>query len=216
MAGTAKHKKGKKPIALLSAADKTGIVEFARELRELNYKIIGSEGTVKVLNENGIKATDVADWVGGGPILGHKVVTLSREVHAGLLAHPVDDRKEMKQLGLRYIDLVYVTLYPLQPALDDLDRTVESIQAKTDVGGPTMLHAGAKGERIVVSDQADLDSVIGWIKAGKPGEELVRRQLAVKARTIAGKHLLASAHGIQDELTAYLAANLDAKALWLP
>ena len=74
------------PTALLSVFDKEGIEKFARNLVELGWEIIASGGTAKTLAEAGIPVRDVAALVGGGPILGHRVVTLSREVHAGLLA----------------------------------------------------------------------------------------------------------------------------------
>jgi AICAR transformylase/IMP cyclohydrolase PurH len=72
--------------ALLSVYDKTGIAEFAKGLHELGWNIISSGGTAKVVAEAGVPVTDVAELVGGEAILGHRVVTLSREVHSGLLA----------------------------------------------------------------------------------------------------------------------------------
>ena len=74
--------------ALLSVYDKTGIAEFARGLEELGWTIYASGGTYKTIIEAGVTAHDVADLVGGSAILGHKVVTLSREIGAGLLADP--------------------------------------------------------------------------------------------------------------------------------
>ena len=77
--------------ALLSVYDKSGIEEFARALADDGWRIYASGGTARTLAAAGIATTDVADLVGGGAILGHRVVTLSREIHAGLLARPVDE-----------------------------------------------------------------------------------------------------------------------------
>src|SRR6185503_2543333 len=94
--------------------NKQGIVEFAKELVGLGFGIMASGGTAKVLSEAGIEVTDVASLVGGEAILGHRVVTLSREIHAGLLARDTDeDRKELEALNIPWIDLVCVDLYPL-------------------------------------------------------------------------------------------------------
>ena len=104
--------------ALISVYNKEGIVEFAKELADLGFKILASGGTAKVLAEAGIEVTDVATIVGGGPILGHRVVTLSREIHAGLLARDTDeDRAELERLKIPWIDLVCVDLYPLEEAI---------------------------------------------------------------------------------------------------
>src|SRR3989344_8549297 len=101
--------------ALISVYNKDGIVEFAKGLAEMDFKIYASGGTAKALSEAGIEAQDVASLVGGGPILGHRVVTLSREVHAGLLARDTEeDRAELNRLKIPWIDLVCIDLYPLQ------------------------------------------------------------------------------------------------------
>src|SRR5947209_11381690 len=123
--------------ALLSVYDKKGIVEFAKELVGLGFRILASGGTAKVLIENGIEVTDVTSLVGGGPILGHRVVTLSREVHAGLLAQDnAADRKELSDLKIPFIDLVCIDLYPLQEEIAKPTATRESVIEKTDMGGP--------------------------------------------------------------------------------
>ena len=98
--------------ALLASYEKDDtLLRLGRALKTNDWTLLGSAGTAKYLNENGISCMDVADIV-GKPILGHRVVTLSRELHAALLS-TVKDVDEMKKLGLEPIDLVYVTLSPL-------------------------------------------------------------------------------------------------------
>ena len=105
----------KERVALLSVYDKSGIVEFAKQLARFNFKLYASGGTFKTLQDGGVESSDVADLIGGGAILGHRVVTLSREIYAGLLARNVDeDIQELKKLGIPRIDLVCVDLYPLE------------------------------------------------------------------------------------------------------
>src|ERR1700690_510917 len=100
--------------ALISVYNKEGIVDFARQIQDLGFNILASGGTAKVLSEAGLEVTDVASLVGGGAILGHRVVTLSREIHAGLLAPDTEeDQAELKRLNIPWIDFVCVDLYPL-------------------------------------------------------------------------------------------------------
>lgn len=184
------HKK--KKVALLSVFDKRGIVEFAQVLRERGFRIIASGGTAKALKDAGVSVQDVAEFVGGGAILGHKVVTLSREVHAGLLADYIEEVQEMAKLNLPYIDLVCVDLYPLEREIAREGATRESVIKLTDVGGPTMLHSGAKGRRIVICDPADRQMVIDWITAGKPDEDGFITDLVAKAENTVGKYITTS------------------------
>lgn len=185
--------------ALLSVYDKTGIAEFAKGLHELGWNIISSGGTAKVVAEAGVPVIDVAELVGGEAILGHRVVTLSREVHAGLLADTTkpEDLAELKALGIPLIDLVAVDMYPLEEEITQPAATVQSIIEKTDIGGPTMLRAGAKARRIVLSRADQRQSVLEWLKAGRPEEANFRTALCATAEYECARYILASAkyHG---------------------
>lgn len=180
--------------ALLSVFDKTGIVDFARALTELGWNLYSSGGTAKAVAEAGLPVTDVAELVGGGAILGHRVVTLSREVHAGLLAQYLEeDLAEMEALGLPYIDLVCFNLYPLAEEIAKPEATAQSVIEKTDIGGPTALNSGAKGGRIVIGDPADYQLVLDWLQAGEPDREPFIRHLRAKAFFTTSKYYLPAA-----------------------
>ena len=180
--------------ALLSVYDKAGIVEFARGLVDMGWEIFSSGGTARALADGGVPATDVAALVGGGAILGHRVVTLSREVHAGLLARPVEeDLAELEGLGIPFIDLVCVDLYPLEREAADPGASAASVIEKTDIGGPTMLRSAAKGRRIVVSDPAQRAEVLAWLRAGEPEPETFRTRLAAAAEALVARYCLTSA-----------------------
>jgi len=110
------------------------------------------------------------------------VVTLSREIHAGLLADQRNDMhiEELESLGIPVLGLVCVDMYPLKAAIDDgLDE--QAVIEKTDVGGPTMLHSAAKGRRIVLSRQEQRGITLKWLQNGQPDEENVLRTLAAVA-----------------------------------
>jgi phosphoribosylaminoimidazolecarboxamide formyltransferase/IMP cyclohydrolase len=181
--------------ALLSVYDKKGIIDFAKGLLALgNWQIMASGGTALTLKGAGIAVKDVADLVGGGAILGHRVVTLSREVHAGLLAQPTKaDLKELRNLGIPFIDLVCVDLYPLAEEVAKPSATMESVIEKTDIGGPTMLRSAAKGRRIVISQPSQRNQVLAWLKAGEPDSKNFLDKLAADAEAVIADYCIDSA-----------------------
>ncbi|MFA6295078.1 MAG: hypothetical protein WC666_01485 [Candidatus Paceibacterota bacterium] len=179
--------------ALLSVYHKDGIIEFAQALVELGFTIYASGGTFKHITENGIKALPVSNLVGGEAILGHRVVTLSREVHAGLLAKNTEaDIAELANLAIPRLDLVCVDLYPLEAEIVKPGSTRESVIEQTDIGGPTMIRSGSKGGRIVVCDPNDRQKVIDWLKAGEPENGFVD-ELCAKGEFTTARYCMASA-----------------------
>lgn len=185
----------KKPIALLSVYDKTGIEEFAKSLIELGWELYASGGTAKAIEDAGLEVKDVSELIGGTAILGHRVVTLSREISAGLLADKdsSNDIEEMQKLRLPIIDLVCVDLYPLEEAIAKPDATKKDVITQTDIGGPTMLRSATKGHRIVVSSASQRQEVIDWLKNDRPNESEFLDKLAAAAEYEAARYILASA-----------------------
>ncbi len=182
-------------LALLSVYDKAGIVEFARSLIDLGWDLLSSGGTAEVIRNAGLPVTDVAEWVGGGAILGHKVVTLSREVHAGLLADfdLEAEVEEIERLGLRRIDLVYVNLYPLKEEIARAGSTKADVIAKTDIGGPTMLGSAAKGSRIVLCRPSQIEPTLEWLRNNQPNSEVQLNYFRFTADGVVADYRLASA-----------------------
>src|SRR5262249_21198623 len=162
-----------------------------------SWEILASGGTAKALTDAGIPVTDTGTIV-GGPILGHRVVTLSREIHAGLLAKDTaEDRAELDKLGIRYIDLVCSDLYPLKAEISKIGSTKESVVEQTDMGGPAMIRSAAKGDRIVICDPADRMKVIEWLKGGEQNRGQFIQMLHAKAEFTVADYVLTSAryHG---------------------
>jgi phosphoribosylaminoimidazolecarboxamide formyltransferase / IMP cyclohydrolase len=184
----------KSGIALLSVYDKTGIVEFAKGLADLGWQIYASGGTAKTIQDAKIEVKDVSDLVGGSAILGHRVVTLSREISAGLLADKSSkqDLEELAKLDIPLIDLVCVDMYPLEDAIINSGKK-EDVIAKTDIGGPTMLRSAAKGRRIVLSHAEQREPVLDWLKNGKPDEEAILDKLAARAEYEVARYVATSA-----------------------
>ncbi|MEO7364434.1 MAG: hypothetical protein ABIV43_02905 [Candidatus Saccharimonadales bacterium] len=181
--------------ALLSVYDKTGIEDFAKGLVDLGWTVYASGGTATCIKDAGIAVTDVAELVGGKAILGHRVVTLSRELYAGILADTsnAEDMMEMKNLGLPLIDLVCVDMYPLEEAIVRPDSTTKDVVTQTDIGGPTMLRAAAKSRRIVLSAADQRLDVLQWLRAKKPNESEYLESLAARAEYEVTRYTLALA-----------------------
>ncbi|MFA5871818.1 MAG: hypothetical protein WC858_03760 [Parcubacteria group bacterium] len=184
-----------KKTALISVFDKKGVEKFAKSLVDLDWEILASGGTAKYLTEKNIPVRDVADLVGGEAILGHRVVTLSREIHAGLMARPdvQEDMKELEKLKIPFIDLLCCDLYPLEEEIKKSDATYESVIEKTDVGGPTMVRSAAKGGRIVVCDPGDRKGVIDKLINNGDLSKKERIELAAKAEYVISKYCLEAA-----------------------
>ena len=177
--------------ALFSAYNKTAVLAaFAAQLKTRGWTILASAGTVKFLAEHGVDATDVATIV-GAPILDHRVVTLSREIHAGLLARP-EDAAELERLHIHRIDLVYVDLYPLEEEIARSGATESSVIEKTDIGGPTLLRAAAKGRRIVLSESSQFAATLSYIDS-KTTDSRYLAGLAAAAEQLVSKYAAASA-----------------------
>ncbi len=156
--------------ALISVSDKTGIVELAKNLIKFGYEIISTGGTLKVLNESGVKAVDISSVTGFPECLDGRVKTLHPKVHAGLLA--MRDNAEhmdfLKSMNIDPIDIVVVNLYPFKETVKkpniDLQTAIENI----DIGGPTMLRSAAKNYQdvAVMVDPADYAKVLEELKNG--------------------------------------------------
>jgi phosphoribosylaminoimidazolecarboxamide formyltransferase/IMP cyclohydrolase len=185
------------PTALLAAYEKTPeLVKFADALVARGWDILASAGTARFLRDGGIAARDVAEIV-GPPILGHRVVTLAREVYAGILSRKGndEDRAELARINVTEIDLVFVTLYPLEAELAKKDATPQSIREKIDIGGPTLLRAAAKGERLVLTDEDQFEKVLEYLDA-TPKQQAVsplQFQLSLFAERLVARYATAAA-----------------------
>ena len=98
--------------ALLSVSDKTGIVELARELRQLDFELVSTGGTARALAAAGLPVTEVASETGFPEIMDGRVKTLHPRVHGALLGRSGQDDEVMREHDIRPIDLLVVNLYP--------------------------------------------------------------------------------------------------------
>jgi phosphoribosylaminoimidazolecarboxamide formyltransferase/IMP cyclohydrolase len=162
--------------ALISVSDKTGLVEFARELRALGIELISTGGTARALREAGLPVTEISDYTGFPEMMDGRVKTLHPKVHGGVLFIRGNAEHEAAAAthGIQPIDLVVVNLYPFEqtPGIENID-----------IGGPSLLRSAAKNHAsvTVVVDPADYPRVLRDLKEhGGDTCEKFRRKLAVK------------------------------------
>lgn len=164
-----------KKRALISVSDKSGVVEFAREISKLGYEIISTGGTAKVLMENGINVIGISDITGFPEILSGRVKTLHPNVHAGLLAmrSNLEHMKQLEELKINTIDIVVVNLYPFKETISKPDVKLADAVENIDIGGPTMLRSAAKNYQdvYVVVDPKDYSVVLEELKSGNQKTE---------------------------------------------
>ncbi|MDE8602285.1 bifunctional phosphoribosylaminoimidazolecarboxamide formyltransferase/IMP cyclohydrolase [Marinomonas sp. RSW2] len=169
--------------ALISVSDKTGIVEFARELTAQGVEILSTGGTYRLLLDNNVKATEVSDYTGFPEMMDGRVKTLHPKVHGGILGRRDIDGAIMKEHGIEEIDMVVVNLYPFEATIErpdcDLPMAIENI----DIGGPTMVRSAAKNHKdvAIVVSPASYDSLLASLKADGGLTYDQRFDLAVQA-----------------------------------
>ncbi|KXB06956.1 hypothetical protein AKJ52_01265 [candidate division MSBL1 archaeon SCGC-AAA382C18] len=131
--------------ALLSVSEKSGIVDFAKELQDLGIEIICSSGTADFLEQNGIHVKKILDITGTEEILDGRVKTLNQKIHGGILAdrNNTEHIEQIKEKDITPIDLVVVNFYSVERKIKN-DRPIEEIIEKIDIGGPALVRASAK------------------------------------------------------------------------
>ena len=176
--------------ALISVTNKDGVVDFAKGLVELDFEIVSTGGTMKVLQENGVSCIAIDDVTGFPEMLDGRVKTLHPMVHGGLLyRRDLPSHVEtIKKHGIHPIDLVCVNLYEFEKALKagkDLPDMIENI----DIGGPSMIRSAAKNFKdvLIVTDPKDYDNVLDAIKNDTTDFDF-RMNLAYKAFSMTGAY----------------------------
>ena len=169
--------------ALLSVSDKQGLVAFAQGLVDLEYTLVASGGTARVLCDAGLPVIPVSQVTGFPEILDGRVKTLHPAIHGGILARKTSkDFAELEEHGIEPIDLVVVNLYPFTETVAREDVDVEEAIEQIDIGGVALLRAAAKNfARVVpVCSPADYEWVLKALQEHRLDIN-ARRRLAAKA-----------------------------------
>ena len=170
--------------AILSVSDKTGIIEFASELRNLGIEILSTGGTYKMLKSNDLEVKEVSNYTQFPEMMDGRVKTLHPKIHGGILGRRGVDDEVMKREEISTIDLVVVNLYPFEQTIKKQDCLLIDAIENIDIGGPTMIRAAAKNymDVTVVVDNEDYKTVINALQSGEKEIDLQTRfQLMTKA-----------------------------------
>jgi phosphoribosylaminoimidazolecarboxamide formyltransferase/IMP cyclohydrolase len=179
--------------ALLSVSDKTGLIDFARELRRFAVELISTGGTARALREAGIEVRDVSDITAFPEMMDGRIKTLHPRIHGGLLA--LRDKAEhmaaMREHGIEPIEMVVVNLYPFEETSAREGATLEESVEQIDIGGPAMIRSAAKNFRdvAVVVSTADYTEIIKELQANQGSlSAWTRERLAREAFRLTAKY----------------------------
>ena len=169
--------------ALVSVSDKTNLVPFVSSLVELGYEI-STGGTKKALEAAGIKTIGISEVTDFPEIMDGRVKTLHPKVHGALLCvrdNP-DHVRQIEELGIQYIDLVCVNLYPFKETVQKPGVSHEEIIENIDIGGPSMLRSASKNYKFipVLCDPSDYDAVVKELRENGETSLTTREYLAAK------------------------------------
>lgn len=171
--------------ALLSVSDKSGLIEFAKELRGAGVELIASGGTATALREAGLPVLDVADLTASPEMLGGRVKTLHPKIHGGILARRnlESDRADLAAHAIGEIDLVVCNLYPFEATVSRPGVTRAQAVENIDIGGPSMIRSAAKNHAFVAvaCDPAGYPSLAAELRDTGGLSDATRRRLALEA-----------------------------------
>lgn len=169
--------------ALLSVSNKEGIVDFAKNLHSLGYKLLSTGGTLKILLQNSIPATDVSTHTQSPELFDGRVKTLHPKIHGGILhkRNNPKHKEEAQKQNITPIDIVCANLYPFKATTEktnDFEEIIENI----DIGGPSMIRAGAKNfqDVLVITEPSDYSLVIEKLQNNANTLDF-RREMMIKA-----------------------------------
>ncbi len=171
---------------LISVTDKTGVIDFARELSGMGAEIVSTGGTARQMREAGIAVRDVSDVTGFPEMLDGRVKTMHPKIAGGMLAirGRADHMAALAEHGITPIDMVVVNLYRFEDVAAKAGAPMEELIENIDIGGPTMIRAAAKNHQdvaVVVSPQ-DYPAILAELKAnGGELSQATKWNLARKA-----------------------------------
>ncbi|HNU65889.1 MAG TPA: bifunctional phosphoribosylaminoimidazolecarboxamide formyltransferase/IMP cyclohydrolase [Methylotenera sp.] len=150
--------------ALISVSDKTGIIDFAKNLSALGVEILSTGGTAKLFRNHSIPVIEVSDYTGFPEMLDGRVKTLHPKVHGGILGRRdlPEHVSAMQAQGIPNIDMVIVNLYPFEATVAKPDCTLEDAIENIDIGGPAMVRSAAKNWKdvAVITDASQYADIV--------------------------------------------------------
>ncbi|MBA4321975.1 MAG: bifunctional phosphoribosylaminoimidazolecarboxamide formyltransferase/IMP cyclohydrolase PurH [Odoribacter sp.] len=165
--------------ALISVYYKDGLAEIVRILQDSGVKIFSTGGTFSFIKDLGIPVESVESLTSYPSILGGRVKTLHPSVFGGILARRenIDDIEQLLKYNIPEIDLVIVDLYPFEETVAHISDESEIVE-KIDIGGISLIRAGAKNYRdvLIVSGRDQYPALLSILTAGRGETSLEERR----------------------------------------
>ncbi len=173
-----------KKRVLISVWDKTGIVDFAKDLNELGQEIISTGGTAKALKDAKTKVIPIEKVTNNPEAFDGRMKTISFQIEGALLFNRenLKHKREAKKLSIQPIDMVVCNLYPFERVIKQKKCTLKEAVENIDIGGPTMIRAAAKNYKYVtvIIDPRDYNRIAKILKNEKDIPKKIKLKLAQK------------------------------------
>ena len=154
--------------ALISVFHKDGLDALLQKLNAEGVSFLSTGGTQKFSEEQGYKCQKVEDVTTYPSILGGRVKTLHPKVFGGILGRRENegDREQMAKYEIPEIDLVIVDLYPFEQTVASGASEADIIE-KIDIGGISLIRAGAKNFRdvVIIPSKAEYAELLDIVNA---------------------------------------------------
>ena len=177
--------------ALISVFHKDGLESIVKKLNKLGVKIYSTGGTQSFIEKQGISINRVEDLTSYPSILGGRVKTLHPNVFGGILSRRnlTADQEQLQKYDIPEFDLVIVDLYPFEKTVASGANEQEIIE-KIDIGGISLIRAGAKNYRdvLTISEMSQYPELLELLDTHGAHTDIVQR------KEFAGKAFNVSSH----------------------
>jgi phosphoribosylaminoimidazolecarboxamide formyltransferase / IMP cyclohydrolase len=165
--------------AFISVFSKEGLDVIVKKLALQGVKIVSTGGTYDFIKSLGVDATKAEDITTYPSILGGRVKTLHPGIFGGILArrNEESDMQQVGKYGIPLFDLVVVDLYPFEETVAS-DASEEDIIEKIDIGGISLIRAGAKNfnDVVIISSRSQYEKLYDILEK-QNGETSVAERL---------------------------------------
>jgi phosphoribosylaminoimidazolecarboxamide formyltransferase/IMP cyclohydrolase len=166
--------------ALISVFHKDGLEDLLKKLNEEGVKFLSTGGTQKFIESLGYQCQKVEDVTTYPSILGGRVKTLHPKIFGGILARRDNegDQAQMNEYEIPSIDLVVVDLYPFEQTVAS-GASEQDIIEKIDIGGISLIRAGAKNFKdvVIVPSKAEYSVLLDILNANGAQTEIEERKM---------------------------------------
>ncbi len=185
--------------ALISVFHKDGLEDILSKLHAEGVAFLSTGGTQQFIESLGYPCQKVEEVTTYPSILGGRVKTLHPKVFGGILARRDNegDQQQMAEYEIPSIDLVIVDLYPFEQTVADASSSEQDIIEKIDIGGISLIRAGAKNFKdvVIVPSKAEYSVLLDILnKKGAETDIEDRKMFAARAFGVSS-HYDTAIHG---------------------